>query len=304
MVLLLATIAAPAAAAPAPQPGTVSMVFVGDVMLDNAPGHAVCHGEDPFAAVAAALRADITVCNLECTVASGGTHELKSYTFKAPPVCIPVLQRHFTAVCVANNHAGDYGPDGLTEELDLLKQAGLPYFGGGHDLAEAHRPALLERAGRKIALLGYNEYPPAHFEAGKQRAGCAWLREAEVVADIRAARRQAGADLVILMLHWGTELQTAPDEPQRTLARRLIDAGADAVIGGHPHVVQTVEIYKGHPIIYSLGNFVFDYFPGDPLKWEGWLARLTFPKSGPPDLELTVVELDRTGFPHVKAVKQ
>jgi len=293
----------PAPALPGPAAGKVSMVFVGDVMLDDNPGHAVCHGEDPFAGLAGALGADVTVCNLECVVARHGTQVLKPYTFKARPSCIPLLKRYFSAVCVANNHSGDFGPDGLAEELGLLKQAALPYFGGGHDKAEAHRPLILERSGRRIALLGYNDFPPRQFEAGPHRAGCAWLREADVAADIRAARTAGHADLVIVMLHWGVELQSAPESWQRTLARRLIDAGADAIIGGHPHVVQTVEVYKGRPIIYSLGNFVFDYFPGDPLVWEGWIVRLTFPSSGPADLEVLVVEIDRTGFPHLKKSK-
>ncbi len=76
--------------------------------------------------------------------------------------------------------------------------------------------------------------------------------------------------------------------------------GADAVIGVHPHVIQTIDVYRGKPIIYSLGNFVFDYYPGDPAVWNGWVAELTFPPSGPPDVDLHVVEMDRSGIPHVK----
>jgi len=101
------------------------------------------------------------------------------------------------------------------------------------------------------------------------------------------------------MLHWGSELKPSPGESQKTLARSMIDAGADAVIGGHPHVTQTGEVYKGRPIVYSLGNFVFDYFPGDPLVWTGWVARLTLSKSAAPELEIFVVELDRSGIPHL-----
>ena len=94
-------------------------------------------------------------------------------------------------------------------------------------------------------------------------------------------------------------MEPSPEESQKTLARSMIDAGADAVIGGHPHVTQTVDLYKGRPIIYSLGNFVFDYFPSDPLVWTGWVVRLTFSKSAVPDLEIFVVELDRSGIPHL-----
>ncbi len=230
-----------------------------------------------------------------------GTQQLKSYTYKARPATIPVLKKYFSAVSVANNHAGDYGPDGLAEELDLLTAAGLPYFGGGKNLAEAHRPLILTRHGRRVALLGYDGFPPRSFEAGKDRCGLAWLNEKEVLADIKAARDVYHADLVIPMLHWGYQLQQAPEQWQKALARKIIDAGADAVIGAHPHVTQTLDVYHGKPIIYSLGNCVFDYNAGDPPVWYGWVAELTFPKSGPPEVELHVVELDRGGIPHVKA---
>lgn len=280
--------------------GAVRIVFGGDVMLDGGPGHALANGEDPFADVAPLLKsADIAVCNLECTVARNGTHVLKRYTFKGRPACIPVLQQHFSAVCVANNHSGDYGPDGLLEEFTLLEKASLPYFGGGRDTKEAHRPLILERNGRRIALLGYNDFPPRSSEAGDHRVGIAWLTPAKVIADIKAARTIDHADFVIPMLHWGSELEPSPDDSQKALARSLIDAGADAVIGGHPHISQTVDIYKGRPIVYSLGNFVFDYFPGDPPEWTGWVVRLTLSKSAAPELETFVVELDRSGIPHL-----
>jgi len=304
LVLFLAIATGPlrpaAAQAEKGKDGTVRIVLAGDVMLDGGPGHALAHGEDPFADLAPILAsADIAVCNLECVVARGGSHVLKPYTFKARPQCIPVLSRHFSAVCVANNHSGDYGPDGFSEELALLQKAHLPYFGGGRDRQEACRPLVLERNGRRVALLGYNDFPPRSFEAGEHRAGTAWLTPAAAIAGIKAARTVEHADLVIPMLHWGNELEPSPEESQKTLARSMIDAGADAVIGGHPHVTQTVDLYKGRPIIYSLGNFVFDYFPSDPLVWTGWVVRLTFSKSAVPDLEIFVVELDRSGIPHL-----
>ena len=122
-----------------------------------------------------------------------------------------------------------------------------------------------------------------------------------MLADIKAAREVYHADLVIPMLHWGHEMCEAPEKSQKVLARKMIDAGADAVIGAHPHVVQTFDVYRGKPIIYSLGNFVFDYFAGDPPVWNGWVAELNFPATGSPDVELHVVEMDRAGIPHIKA---
>jgi poly-gamma-glutamate synthesis protein (capsule biosynthesis protein) len=228
-----------------------------------------------------------------------GTHVLKPYTFKARPECLAVLGRYFSAVGVANNHSGDYGPDGLLDELTLLDRARLPYFGGGRDRKEAYQPLILNRNGRRVALLAYDGFPPKSFEAGEHRPGTAWLSPESALAGIKAARTEYHADLVIVLLHWGHELRPTPDDSQKALARRLIDAGADAVVGAHPHVTQTVDFYRGRPIIYSLGNLVFDYFPGDPLVWSGWVVRLTFPKSGPPELETFVVELDRAGIPHL-----
>ena len=224
--------------------GTVRIVFSGDVMLDAGPGHAIAHGEDPFAELAPIVQgADIAVCNLECVVARHGygTHVLKPFTFKARPECIPVLARYFSAVGVANNHSGDYGPDGLLEELTQLEKGRLPYFGGGRDRKEAYRPLILERNGRRVALLGYDGFPPRSFEAGEHRPGVAWLTPEAAVAGIKAARAEFHADLVIPFLHWGREIHAAPEQSQRTLAHSLIDAGADAVIGAHPHVTQTVQ---------------------------------------------------------------
>ncbi len=282
--------------------GRVRIVFAGDVMLDGGPGHALSHGEDPFAAVGSVLHdADIAVCNLECTVArhARGTHVLKPYTFKARPECLPVLARYFSAVGVANNHSGDYGPDGFLDELTLLEQARLAYFGGGRDRAAANRPLILERGGRRVALLGYDGIAPRSFEAGEHRPGAAWLTPEAVVAGIKAARSEYHADVVVPFLHWGHESQPAPEESQKALARRLIDAGADAVVGAHPHVTQTVDVYRGRPIIYSLGNLVFDYYPGDALEWSGWVVRLTFSKSAATELETFVVQIDRAGIPHL-----
>jgi poly-gamma-glutamate synthesis protein (capsule biosynthesis protein) len=104
---------------------------------------------------------------------------------------------------------------------------------------------------------------------------------------------------VLLYLHWGRELRPAAEPEQKALARRLIDAGADAVVGGHPHVTQEVEWHADRPILYSLGNFVFDYYPDDPPVWRGWMARLTFHKTGRPGLDLIPVEIDKAGIPHL-----
>jgi poly-gamma-glutamate capsule biosynthesis protein CapA/YwtB (metallophosphatase superfamily) len=275
------------------------IVFAGDVMLDGGPGHVVGNGGDPFADVATILQgADLSVCNLECVISEKGEPLVKSYTFLGKPESIPLLKKYFSAVSVANNHSGDYGKEAFADELDLLEKAKLPYFGGGKNIREARRPLILASRGRKVALLGYCDFPPRSFAAAEKTPGTAWLIEADVLADIRAAKSVEHADLVIPVLHWGDELEPAPEEEQKVLARKMIDAGADAVIGSHPHVTQTIDYYRGRPIVYSLGNFVFDYFPTDPPKWYGWIEELSFSNSGV-DLTTHTVELDPAGVPHL-----
>jgi poly-gamma-glutamate synthesis protein (capsule biosynthesis protein) len=295
--LLLWCVAGQAAAPAEPR---VSIVFAGDVMLDGDPGHTIAHGGDPFAEFADLLRkADLSVCNLECVLAPGGQQVLKPYTFRGPQKAVPLLKKYFSAVSVANNHTGDFGPEAFVAQLEMLDKADLPCFGGGRNAQEARRPVIFDRQGVRIALLGYNGFPPRSFAATEKKPGVAWLVEEEVLADIRTARGRLRADVVIPFLHWGVEETEAPTREQKALARRMIDAGASAVIGGHPHVTQTIDVYKGRPIVYSLGNFVFDYFPSDPPVWIGWVVRLDCAKSGAVDLETFALQIDKAGTPHL-----
>ncbi|MFZ2852943.1 MAG: CapA family protein, partial [Rhodocyclaceae bacterium] len=120
--------------------------------------------------------------------------------------------------------------------------------------------------------------------------------DSQVIGDIRAARA-AGADLVIPFMHWGWEREPAPSARQRQLARLMIDAGADVVVGGHPHVTQGAEYYRGKLIVYSLGNFVFDGFELPEAK-RGWLLRLTLDRKGLLAWETRAAQMDDEGTPH------
>jgi hypothetical protein len=291
----------PAPPPPPPAPPEVQMVFVGDLMLERIPGKGIERGEDPFVAFAPVFeQADITVGNLECVIATVGEKVPKAYNFRCHPRTVPLLARYFTAVSLANNHSGDYGKEAFTEQLDLLQKDALPYFGGGRDATEAYAPRYVERNGIKIALLGYNEIELRSYAAGPTTPGLAWSDDAEVVAGITAARSQA--DLVVVYPHWGLEYHSEPSERQRTLARKMIDAGADLVVGGHPHVTQTVEYYKDRLIVYSLGNFVFDDFVDVPpslneLSRTSWVLRVTMGKSGLVRWDTLVARTDDSGFP-------
>ena len=285
-------------------PRQFSLVFVGDVMLDDTPGRVIRSGRDPFAHVAHWLAdGDVRVANLEAIVATTGQPVPgKPYTFRAHPRVLRPLARHVDAVGLANNHAGDYGPVALAETLRRLDAAGIRRFGAGHTLAEAHEPLIIERNGLRVALLAYNEFMPRSFEADVDQPGIAWSEDEQVARDIARARAVHRADLVIPFMHWGWEHEPLAAPRQRALARLMIEAGADAVVGGHPHVTQDIEIHAGKPIVYSLGNFVFDGFTGEPQK-TGWLLRLAQDAQGVRAWRTRVVRLDREGLPrpHPKA---
>ncbi len=276
----------------------VRIVFVGDIMLDDGPGRMIAGGGDPLASFAPLLAdADFRIGNLECPIATSGTPlENKIYSFRADPRVLRVLAGRFDALSVANNHSGDYGPAAFLETLGRLRSIGINPFGGGRDQSEAHAPLWIEKKGLRIAVLGYNEFKPRSFAAGPHWPGIAWSEDSHVVADIRSARA-AGADLVIPFMHWGWEREPEPSERQRRLARMMIDAGADAVIGAHPHVTQGMEIYRGRPIIYSLGNFVFDGFELPAAKL-GWMLKITLDRGGVADWQIIEAQIDETGAPY------
>lgn len=283
-----------------PGPARVTLAFVGDVMLADGPGRELAAGRDPLREVAPALDvADLRIANLECVVSDQGRADPdKPWSFRAHPRAIPVLRRHFDAVAVANNHSGDYGPGAFADMLARLGRTGIGAFGGGLDREAAHRPWVVERQGLRIALLGYDGFFPRWFEAESGRPGVAWLDWDQVAYDIRMARERDHADLVIPMMHWGWEHETQESETQRALAHRMIDAGADAVIGGHPHVRQPIEIYRGRPVVYSLGNFVFDGFTGEP-ETTGWIVHLTLGAGGALHLHTITAHQDHAGTPHL-----
>jgi len=295
--LLCAAAFAAHAGQPPAQDATVRLVFAGDVMLDDGPGRTIAAGGDPLAAFDAVLRdADYTIGNLECPIATTGQPMAgKAFSFRADPRVLSVLQGRFDALAVSNNHSGDHGRGAFVETLQRVQAAGIAVFGGGEHLQAAHAPLWIERKGLRIAVLGYNEFKPRAFEAGATWPGIAWSDDREVVADIRAARR-AGADVVIPFMHWGWELEPQPSARQQQLARRMIDAGADAVVGGHPHVTQGTSTYKGRPILWSLGNFVFDGFD-QPQARIGWVLRLTVDRRGVRTWDTVEAQMDDAGTP-------
>ena len=275
----------------------VSLVFAGDTTLDDEAGALIERGGDPLAGFAALFaQADIRIANLECVVATTGSAGSKNYTFRAHPRVLPVLRRHLDGVTLANNHSGDYGREAFAQMLGLLGQAGLAQAGGGMNLAQAHTPWLVERHGLRVAILSYNEFMPRSFEADHDAPGIAWSEDEQVVDDIRRARSVHKADLVIPFMHWGWENERVANDRQRQLARKMIDAGADAVIGGHPHVTQDIEHYQGKPIVYSVGNFVMKETDNE-FQRQAWVLRMDFDRQGAQRLQTHAVRIGMDGIP-------
>ena len=174
---------------------------------------------------------------------------------------------------LANNHIGDAGRAGILQTITNLDRFGLRHSGAGATSAAAHKPAWFTVDGVRVAILAYDTIAK-YYAAGPSTPGSAQLTAAGVRADVAAARR-AGANLVLVYPHWGTEYDPTPFAGQQALAHAVIDAGADMVIGNHAHRVGAMELYKGKPIWYALGNFVFDQTWSEPTM-EGMLLEMTF----------------------------
>lgn len=289
---------------PDDHPDAVTMVIVGDIMLSGLPEQAMRRGQDPFARVASVFkRADIRIGNLECVVSDKGEPEPeKPNVFRVHPRAMRYLSRHFDAVGLANNHSGDYGPVAFADMLNRLRKSGLGFYGGGDNLMQAHQPFIVEKKGLRVAVLGFNEFQPRSFEADHDKPGIAWSEDEQVLRDIAWARGPGRADVLVAVMHWGWEEPLA-NQRQRQMARLMIDAGVDVVVGGHPHLVQDIEVYKGKPVFYSLGNFVFEGFD-NPVNNTGWIVQLRLNKFGLESWQVTDVQIDQQGLPRLHQSKR
>jgi poly-gamma-glutamate synthesis protein (capsule biosynthesis protein) len=278
-------------------PRDITLLFVGDVMLADGPGKLIRAGHDPFTRFASSFRqADLSIGNLECVISAKGKAESKPYTFRAPGRALPLLKKYFSAVSLANNHSGDFGKAAFADMLGSLEKQQISYFGGGRNLRDAHRPFVREIKGKRIGLLSYNGFFPRSFEALPDSPGHAWLDEDYVIDGIRKAKQDYGVDFLVVYPHWGWEYQKTASERQVRMAHLMIDAGADAVVGGHPHVTQNIEIYQGKPIFYSLGNFVFDGFKDEDSN-TGWVLTMVLAANGSVDWTITEARIDPHGVP-------
>ncbi|MBI5695386.1 MAG: CapA family protein [Nitrospirae bacterium] len=292
--------------------GEFTLLAVGDV-LPHAPWQVFEPQVSGLMKCAAPLffTADVVVGNLEspltgrAAATSGGRTAAapmaapngKLYRTESPDAAQALRDAGFTVLTLAGDHMMDYGPDGLLDTLGALKKAGIVTAGAGADAAEAYRPGVVDVKGMESVFLSASDAAPKACAAEAGRPGIASMKdEAAFIKVVKEARSKRPEALIVLGLHWGVEASHAPTARQKALARKLVDAGADLILGHHAHRLQGLEVYKGRPVFYSLGSFLFD--TGKP----GGLtvaARLTYAdgKREPSGITLIPVEIGQAGAP-------
>jgi len=239
-------------------------------------------------------QSDYTVVNLETPITDASTAFPKQYNFKASPLLLEGLKSSgVDMVSLANNHTLDYGQQGLLDTLSQLEKAGIEQIGGGKNKEEAYSEKIVEIKGQKVAFLAFSRVlPSVSWYARDNKPGLASGYQVDRAANI-VENVKNKADYVLVYYHWGDEKVNRPNQDQKTIARTLIDHGADAIIGSHPHVLQGFETYKGKPVAYSLGNFLFpDYVSGRTA--ETGVLKLQFNKD----------EVNMSFYPHILANNQ
>jgi poly-gamma-glutamate synthesis protein (capsule biosynthesis protein) len=205
----------------------------------------------------------------------------------------------FSVLTIANNHIMDYQGKGLSDTLAELKKAGIVTAGAGMTLKDAEKPATYDAGGRKLIIFAASDVVPLDYEALADRAGVASMKDENALLEhVCQARMDNPDSLILLCLHWGVEATYAPTKRQQSVAKMLIDCGADVIFGTHPHRIQGVEIYNGRPIFYSLGNFQFDTKnPGN----ESMIARVVYEEGSntPAKVSIIPVIIEKGGVPRV-----
>jgi poly-gamma-glutamate synthesis protein (capsule biosynthesis protein) len=250
----------------------IKIILVGDIMLDRGVKFMIEKEEDrdfrfPFLKVVDYLKeADIVFGNLEGVISDKGIKAGSIYSFRVDPKVIEGLSfASFNVLSLANNHALDYTRAALEDCLVKLSNAEIDYVGAGFNEKEAYSPLIKEVNGStgfsavKVAFLAYTNLGPETWKAAGENSGIAWISENNfetIKEDVKLAKEKA--DILIVSLHAGEEYQKKPTQFQIEFSKMAIEAGADLIVGHHPHIIQKNEKYKNGYIFYSLGNFIFD----------------------------------------------
>lgn len=242
---------------------TLTIAFTGDILLDRGVRRQIESSgmESVFNERADSVFrcSDIVVGNLECPATALRTPMTKRFVFRAEPEWLEALRAHgFTHLNLANNHSVDQGRRGLVDTWHNVERYGMTAVGVGNTMAEAAQPVLLAEHPRKVWFIASLQMPLEHFPYLPESPSVNQESVDSLLVRVRALRVEDSTAVIIVSLHWGREHTLEPTPMQRSIARRLVDAGADALISHHTHTLQTIEQYRGKYIYYSLGNFIFD----------------------------------------------
>ncbi len=238
----------------------VSFCAVGDIMLDRGVKRIIKKNSIDYPLVKLhdnLTKFDLAFCNLECPISARGNSSKKEFCFRGDTSFFqPLLKAGFSIFSLANNHTIDWGKDAFLDTKEIIEENDRYAIGAGRNQQEARAPRIFMKNGLTFAFLAYLGEPFERLIGSNKKPGPAQARLEEIVAEIIKVRNTV--DFIVLSLHWGLEYKSEPTKGQVKWAHRLIDAGADLIIGHHPHVLQSIGIYKDRYILYSLGNFVFD----------------------------------------------
>jgi hypothetical protein len=255
---------APATPSPTPERERIVIHGTGDVSLD--PAYIPAFASNGYGWAWSGLdglfqRDDLTVINHECPSTNIVDPFPKEFVFRCDPAALREAERFGVEVAnLANNHGFDHGPEALLDSIRNMERAGIVPVGAGRTAREADAPRYVETGGWRIAVIGVGEVlDPVDQVAVGNEPGTAVGHDFErALRAIRLGERNA--DLVVVTIHWGHELDTMPRSYQVDEAHRMIDAGADVIFGHHAHRLQPMDAYEGRPIFYGLGNFVWPNF--------------------------------------------
>lgn len=267
-----------------PEPESVKIIFVGDIMLSRDVAKQMEKNQDytfPFLKIKDFLNsADLVFGNLEGPISDRGANQGSIYSFRADPKAVVGLRlAGFKVLSLANNHIFDWGAPALLQTIELLDQNDIFSAGVGGDYDSANRILVLQEKEIKFGFFAMTNLYPDSLAATKDSPGISNPDFGVLANVIKAAKAEDLIDFMVVSLHWGNEYEKEPEPWQVEQAHELADAGADLVIGHHPHVVQSFERYGDSLIFYSLGNFVFDQRFSEETM-EGLAVEVEFKKGG------------------------
>lgn len=290
---------------PPPRPPVSNrLLFTGDVMLSRWIGRQMKEAHDPalfFRPLASQLAAaDITFINLESPFSDEKRAIERGMVFRAMPETIAGLKLAGVDVAsTANNHTRDCSAYGVSYTQTWLTLNGIRPLGTGESADAVHRGVVMTQHGVRFGFLGYT-YDQQNGNWRDLDDRIAMLDPVAMARDVQAMKQRA--DVIIVSMHAGIEYHTKPSQQQIEFAHKAIDAGASLVVGHHPHVVQPLEIYRNRPIVYSLGNFIFDQFQRVETQ-HGWMMQVDFLDHHAGAPEIIPVQITKQG-PVLESSKQ